>query len=50
MAKGKNIYYGIIILGVSAISYMYFLFDAGNKGSFEDDLDKGIDRLKSTQK
>lgn len=28
---GKTIYYGIIILGVGAISYMYFLSDMANK-------------------
>lgn len=31
--KGKGIYYGIIILGVGAITYMYYLSDAGSKSS-----------------
>ena len=29
--KKNYIYYGIIILGVGAISYMYYLSDFGNK-------------------
>ena len=47
---GKTIYYAIIILGVGAISYMYFLSDAGSKASLSDDLDAGFESLKSTQK
>jgi|TARA_B110000908_G_scaffold4865_1_gene6317 hypothetical protein len=39
MFKGKFIYYGIIIVGVGAISYMYFLSDAGNKVSDADVID-----------
>ena len=31
--KGNGIYYAIIILGVGAVSYMYFLSDAGSKSS-----------------
>jgi hypothetical protein len=33
--KGKLIYYSIIVLGIGAISYMYYLSDLG-------DLDKAI--------
>ena len=47
---GKTIYYAIIILGVGAISYMYFLSDAGSKVSLSDDLDAGFESLKSTQR
>ena len=47
---GKTIYYGIIILGVGAISYMYFLSDAGSKASLSDDLDAGFESLKSTKR
>lgn len=47
---GKTIYYGIIILGVGAISYMYFLSDAGSKASLSDDLDAEFERLQSTQR
>jgi hypothetical protein len=47
---GKTIYYAIIILGVGAISYMYFLSDAGGKATFSEDLDKEFESLKSTQR
>jgi len=48
--RGKTIYYAIIVLGVGAISYMYYLSDAGSKSSFSDDLDTEFERLKSTQR
>jgi len=48
--KGKFIYYAIIVVGVGAISYMYFLSDAGSKGSFSDDLDASFDKLNSTKR
>lgn len=40
--KGKLIYYGIIVLGVGAISYMYYLSDLGGKKTFSEDLDEAI--------
>ena len=40
--KGKLIYYGIIVLGVGAISYMYYLSDLGGKNTFSEDLDEAI--------
>ena len=45
--KGKGVYYAIIILGVGAISYMYFLSDAGSKASLSDDIDAEFEDLKS---
>jgi hypothetical protein len=40
--KGKFVYYAIIVLGVGAISYMYYLSDLGGKKTFSDDLDEAI--------
>jgi hypothetical protein len=40
--KGKLIYYGIIVLGVGAISYMYYLSDLGGKKTFSEDLDNAL--------
>jgi len=48
--KGNLIYYAIVVVGVGAISYMYYLSDAGSKSSFEDDLDASFERLQSTQR
>ena len=39
MAKGKLIYWGIIIVGIGAISYMYFLSDVANKDTDADVID-----------
>ena len=36
----KIIYYAIISLGLGAISYMYYLSDAGGKDTFDEDLDE----------
>jgi hypothetical protein len=38
--KGKLIYYAIIVAGVGAISYMYFLSDAANKNSDAEVIDE----------
>ena len=40
MAKGKLIYWGIIIVGTGAISYMYFLSDVANKDTDADVIDE----------
>ena len=40
MAKGKLIYWGIIIVGIGAISYMYFLSDVANKDTDADVIDE----------
>ena len=40
--KCKLIYYVIIVLGVGAISYMYYLSDLGGKKTFSEDLDEAI--------
>jgi hypothetical protein len=40
--KGKFIYYSIIVLGVGAISYMYYLSDLGGKKTFSEDLDEAV--------
>ena len=39
MDKGKLIYWGIIIVGIGAISYMYFLSDVANKDTDADVID-----------
>ncbi len=41
----KIIYYAIISLGLGAISYMYFLSDAGGRATFDDDIDEIADDL-----
>ncbi len=43
MAKGKLIYWGIIIVGIGAISYMYFLSDVANKDTDADVIDEIIE-------
>jgi hypothetical protein len=40
--KGKLIYYSIIVLGIGAISYMYYLSDLSGKKTFSEDLDEAI--------
>jgi len=40
MDKGKLIYWGIIIVGIGAISYMYFLSDVANKDTDADVIDE----------
>jgi len=40
--KGNGVYYAIIILGVGAISYMYYLSDLGGKKTFSEDLDNAL--------
>ncbi len=48
--KGNLIYYAIIVVGVGAISYMYYLSDAGSKSSLSADLDAGFESLQSTKR
>lgn len=36
------LYSGIIIIGVGAIAYMYYLSDAANKDSFSDEMDEAV--------
>ena len=43
MAKGKLIYWGIIIVGIGAMSYMYFLSDVANKDTDADVIDEIIE-------
>ena len=48
--KGKLIYYGIIVMGIGAIAYMYRLSDLGNqetdKKIIDDLLDEGNLKVK----
>jgi|TARA_R110000744_G_scaffold361989_1_gene469958 hypothetical protein len=43
MVKGKLVYYGIIAVGVGAISYMYFLSDVANKDRDAEVIDELIE-------
>lgn len=43
MKKEKLIYWAIIIAGVGAISYMYFLSDVANKDSDAEVIDELIE-------
>ena len=40
--KGKAIYYAIIVLGIGAISYMYYMTDTANRDTLADDIDASI--------
>jgi hypothetical protein len=48
--KGNTIYYAIIILGVGAISYMYYLSDVGGGKNDSDIIDRAIEENKLTVK
>ena len=42
----KNLIYGsIIVIGVGAIAYMYYLTDSANKKGFSSELDDALENL-----
>jgi hypothetical protein len=42
----KNLIYGsIIVIGVGAIAYMYYLTDTANKNTFSSELDDALENL-----
>lgn len=41
--KKKLIYGTIIVAGIGAIAYMYFLSDTANKGNFSKELDEALE-------
>lgn len=40
--KGNFIYYAIIVVGVGAISYMYYMTDMASQKTLSDDIDESI--------
>ena len=44
--KKKFIYSAIIVVGVGAIAYMYYLTDTANKSNFSSDVDKALENIK----
>lgn len=44
--KRKLIYGSIIVVGIGAIAYMYYLTDTANKATFSSDLDRALENQK----